>query len=230
MILKQIYLLVFTFFFSLCLSENCVAQKLPEEQLRFHKDHTENGLIFGTVSFTNSKARFNGYFPMISYISEDKKARRKNSEQIHISPQQIFKMKHNGEMEDGKTYLFVLEKVPGKYTIPGVRLFTNGGMYSRNDLINGFSIPFEVKKGEILYIGEITINEYAKEGEPVITVSDKFDRDVRGLKNRQKLINWDSAVKSALTINYGTIEKEDGNQADKEKIEDKKENEKEEDK
>ena len=140
---------------------------------------------------------------MIQYISEDKVARRKNSQQIHISPEQIFKMKHNGKMEDGKTYLFVLEKLPGKYTISSLRLFTNGGLYTKIDVVDGFLIPFEVKKGEILYLGEIIINEYRQEGEPFITINDNFERDINGLKNRQKMINWDITVKSELKIEYG---------------------------
>ncbi len=196
--LKHSFFLIITL---LLFASNGLAQRLPEEPMRFHKDYTENGLIFGTISFTNTKARYNGYFPYISCISEDKKKSRKNSGQIIIRPEQIFKMRHDGELEDGKTYLFTMEKAPGQYTLSSIRLFTNGVLgYTRTDVISGFSIPFEVKKGEILYVGEITINEYAENNGPILSIDDQFDRDVQAMKNRQKMINWDAATKSELTI------------------------------
>ncbi|WP_264520745.1 hypothetical protein [Flavobacterium sp. N1994] len=199
--LRHSLLLAILLFFTFCSSS--IAQRLPDEAepLRFHKDYTENGLIFGTITFPNEKMRFDNYSILINYITSDKKLRRKYSNNIRIDPT-MFVGKHYGELEGGKTYLFVMEKEPGEYTIPSVKftifkLFDSSPQFSN---ANGFSIPFTVNKGEITYIGEININEYALKGEPIITIEDKFERDKNAMKSRYKMVNWDAAVKSKFEL------------------------------
>jgi len=116
----------------------------------------------------------------------------------------MFISKHFGELNGGKTYLFTMEKPTGNYVISLVKLSTlKLGQYVSNDTdITGFSIPFTVNKGEITYIGEININEYAIKGEPIITLNDKFDRDKNAMKSRFTMVNWESAVKSKLELNH----------------------------
>ena len=68
---------VFLLFILFSLNSNSLAQRLPEEQLRFHRDYTENGLLFGTITFPDDKMRFDNYTFPIVYISPDKKLQRK---------------------------------------------------------------------------------------------------------------------------------------------------------
>jgi hypothetical protein len=52
-----------------------------------------------------------------------KKVSDKNSIEIPFIPEQILKMKHDGQLENGKTYLFALERRKNKYVIPGNQPF-----------------------------------------------------------------------------------------------------------
>ena len=56
----------------------------------------------------------------------------------------------------------------------------------------GFSIPYEIKKGEITYIGNITFNDYAKKGEIVVGLNNKFERDIEELKKLQPSVDWNN--------------------------------------
>ncbi|MGL2964790.1 hypothetical protein ACSVH2_13290 [Flavobacterium sp. RSB2_4_14] len=145
--------------------------------------------------------RFDNYSLLVNFITSDKKLRRKYSENIKIDPT-MFVGEHYGELEGGKTYLFVMEKEPGKYDIPYLKftifkLFDAAPSFTS---ISNFSIPFQVNKGEITYIGEIKINEYAQNNERIITLEDKFERDKNAMKNRFKMVNWDLAVNSKLEL------------------------------
>ncbi len=192
-------------FFIICFlsfSVNSIAQRLPEEQLRFHKDHTEKGLIFGTITFPEEKLRFDGIYLNLNYISDVVKIHKKFSDKIKIGPTML-KRKHNGELDNGRTYLFVMEEEPGQYEINYLRLtiFKITDHATNDTHVSGFSIPFEVKKGEIKYIGNINIDEYGSINPWMITVRDQFERDKNAMKERQKMVNWDAAIKSSLTIN-----------------------------
>ena len=188
----------------LVFSTNGIAQRLPpeDEPLRFHQGYSENGLIFGSISFPMQKLNYDGAFLQIDYISDDKKERRKNSCKIKIGPT-MFKGKHNGELDGGRTYLFVMEKKPGSYTIDWLR-FTILKVGDYNGIekdVAGFYIPFDVKKGEITYIGNITIDEYAPLSNSIINISDQFEKDKNAMKEMQKMVNWDASIKSELKIN-----------------------------
>ncbi len=179
------------------------AQRLPEEVMRFHKDHTENGLIFGSISFPREKIAYDGIKLNINYNTDDSKKRKKNSGKIKIGPTML-KARHDGELEGGKTYLFTMEKEPGQYNIPQLTLtiFKVLDHSPVEKFVTDFNIPFEVKKGEITYIGEIFIDEYLDKSAEIISVNDKFERDKNAMKNLQKMVNWESAVKSKLEITY----------------------------
>ena len=199
-LLPTIVILLFALFY---FSYSSYAQRLPEEPLRFHKDYTENGLIFGSITFPNNQMRFDNYNLLINYVTSDKKLRRKYSNKIRIDPT-MFIGKHYGELNGGKTYLFVIEQNPGQYDIPNVK-FTTFKLFDyapQYNYVTGFSIPFAVIKGEITYIGEININEYSLKGEKVISITDQFDRDKNALKEKFTMVNWNLAVKSKLELLY----------------------------
>ena len=202
--LKHNLLLLFAF---LSFSINCHAQLLPEKQIRFHKDYSQTGLVFGTLTFPEIKIRFDGYLLWLG-CKEDGKEQWKSCGKIYLTPQ-MFKKKHKGELDEGRTYLFAYEKPPGQYVISGLRLIilkvALGGTYTGPDTdITGFSIPFDVKKGQITYIGNININEYAFKGEQVVTLKDEFTKDMNAIKNIHKMVNWDIAVKSTLELNHSS--------------------------
>ena len=111
---------------------------MPYEPIVFRKETTKNGLIFGSITFPNEKAKFNGYFLKIVMNDSIKKVSDKNSIEIRFIPEQILKMKHDGQLENGKTYLFVLERREGKYIIPGINLFNNYGYSTRSTFIDRF--------------------------------------------------------------------------------------------
>lgn len=198
---------VFLLFILFSLNSHCLAQRLPEEQLRFHRDYTENGLLFGTITFPDDKMRFDNYTFPIVYISPDKKLQRKYTKNLRIDPT-MFVGKHYGELDGGRTYLFVLEKVPGLYNLSSAKftifkLFDYAPQYKN---VSTVTSNFEVNKGEIIYIGNININEYANKGERVINFEDKFERDKKAMKDLYKMVNWDLAKNMKIELNTNMFE------------------------
>jgi hypothetical protein len=185
--------------------QGIASRAMPREQITFRPQLAEGGLICGSVTFPKEKALYNGYFFMVSAVTDDRKTWRKKSKEIRINPEQIFKMKHDGELDGGLTYLFILERPAGNYTINNVRLFTNGPFVAmqRDDNMQGFSIPFEVKKGEITYVGNILYNEYLEAGQKVVEFKNNYDRDIAELKRLQPHVLWNLAENDTTrTIEY----------------------------
>ncbi len=178
------------------LVQSCAVNALSTEPMNFSKETAQNGMILGSITFPKEKARFNGYFIRITGTDSDEKKAKKNSTEIQIKPEQIFKMKHRGQLDNGLTYLFAIERPEGKYEIPSIRLFTNSGVaiLQRTDYSGSFSIPFDVKKGEITYVGNIIFNEYAEENDTLVTYKNNFERDVNGIKNLQPNVDWSKAI------------------------------------
>ena len=116
-------------------------------------------------------------------------------------------MKHAGVADDGLTYLFALETPPGPYAITSIRLFSNNGFgIIKNDVVGNFSIPFNLNKGEILYVGNIMFNEYASKNETIISYKNNFARDVESIKKGQRYIYWDGAKNDeSINISYNKI-------------------------
>ncbi|MDR6762232.1 hypothetical protein J2Y38_002443 [Flavobacterium sp. 2755] len=189
------------------------ASKLTAQQMTFNPKKTDNGLIFGSMTFPEEKAHFNGYFMLISYKSTDPKLARKYSKEVRFIPSQILKVKHKGDLDNGLTYLFAIEKPEGDYEITNIRLFTNSGIafLQRNDNVNGFLIPFKVTKGEILYVGNIRFNENAfkqsgKDAKTMVIYQNNFEKDLAGIKKAEPYVYWDAAKKDdSIQISYGEI-------------------------
>lgn len=201
--LKNAFILI-GIFFAFLVFHSCAVSGLSYEPMTFRNNHSENGLVVGSISFTNEKPRFNGYFTYFHCLDSVKKVSKANSRELQISPEQTWRAKHSGELNNGKTYLFAFERVPGKYEVSYVRQAIVGlGGATRDDYISNFSIPFEVKKGEITYIGEINLDEYhlLNTGN-IITVKDNFDRDIQAVKIKQPRVNWDLAKKSSFEIHW----------------------------
>lgn len=201
--LKNNFFLIVSILFFLFLYSpfQCNAQRLPNENYSFIKEENQNGLIFGTITFPKEIMRFDSYMLEIAYLSSDRKTQRKNSSKLIINPT-MFNKKHIGELDEGRTYLFAIEKPVGDYSICWLKLSTHKLMqYVPSETsVAGFSIPFTVKKGEITYIGNININEYATEGEEVVTIKDEFERDKSTINSLPINVNFNDAVKSDIII------------------------------
>ena len=186
--LSKLVVLTLLFSSTLFLLQSCAVSNLPSKPMTFKKETSEKGLIVGSITFPQEKAKFNGYYFRLT---------NNTSAEFQIKPAEITKLKHKGQIDDGKTYLFIIERPEGKYEIPSVRLFGNSGMIAMQstNYVGGFSIPYEVKKGEITYIGNINFNEYAEEGQQIVTLENKYSRDLDALKKLQPSIDW-SEVKN----------------------------------
>lgn len=189
--LKIISILILLMFYSFGFAQT----DLDGVPKRFHKDFAQNGLIVGSITFPKEKARFNGYFIQ---IKSDTDSKSKSITEIHISPEQFWRVRHDGHLDDKRTYLFVLELPVGSSSIVGIRLFSNSGIAILQRTYNkgGFSIPFDVKKGEITYVGNLFFNEYASENEAVVSYENNYEKDINKLKELKPLIDW------SQTVNY----------------------------
>ncbi|CAC9975775.1 hypothetical protein [Flavobacterium panici] len=191
----------------------CAVSTSTAQNLTYNPRKTDNGLIFGSLTFPAEKAKFHGYFMLISYKSTDPKLSRKYSKEVHFIPAQITRMRHKGDLDGGLTYLFAVEKPEGEYVITNIRLFTNSGfaVLQRNGNINGFSIPFKVTKGEILYVGNIQFDEVAlkndvKDIKEIIKYQNNFEKDLAGIKKAEPFVYWDAAKKDdSIQISYEEV-------------------------
>lgn len=179
---------------------NCVIaqRKISNDIVKFD-ENSNKGLIVGSITFREVNARFNSYSPKITSLTDGK------SSEFFIQPNGIMKLKHWGELQDGRTYLFAITKPPGKYEINTIR-FSNVSSFKGiviDHKSSQFSIPFEVNKGQIIYIGEIDIDEYASKKDTLIRLKDEFERDLNRMKRKDfKKINWDQTKKSDFKIIY----------------------------
>jgi hypothetical protein len=181
--------------FMLALFQGCATKPLSA-RTDFDPATSENGLIIGSITFPTVEPRFTAYHPYLQG------ADNKNSVEFIVEPETTRMIKHNGDINNGKTYLFAIERAPGSYDLNKIRVISKGYMNSTwGDEAKGFSIPVDVKKGEIVYIGEVLFNEYASDPKTVIKIADNFERDLKGLKIKQPVIDWSKAKKGPVKLN-----------------------------
>jgi hypothetical protein len=168
-------------FSTFILFQSCAVSGLPTSPMNFSKT-SEKGLLVGSVTFPTIKPNFDGYYFRLT---------NNTSKEFEINRNQ------KGQLDEGTTYLFIIELPEGVSEIPSVRLFHNSGMISGQYDVKtgGFTIPYEIKKGEITYIGNITFNDYAKRGDVTVGLENKFERDIQELKKLQPSIDW-STIKN----------------------------------
>jgi|GEM_PF-2385140 len=166
---------------------------MSSEPLRYHS--ADNGFLIGSITFPKEKANFNGYFIRVTSLDADPKIAKANSKEIQISPEQIWKLKHKGQLDEGRTYLFALERPTGKYEISSIRLFTNSALpvLQQTNYTGSFSIPFEVEKRKPTYVGNIVFNEYASKTDTLVAYRNHYKRDIEAIKKLQPTIDWDKA-------------------------------------
>lgn len=178
--LSKIITLTVVLFSTFILVQSCAVASLPSDSLNFSKT-SQKGLLVGSVTFPTDKPNFDAYFFRLT---------NNTSQEFQIDRNQ------KGQLDGGKTYLFVIERPTGVSEIPSVRLFHNSFMIAGQYDVRtgGFSIPYEIKKGEVTYIGNISFNDYAKKGEMIVGLNNTFERDIEELKKIQPRIDWSSVV------------------------------------
>lgn len=177
---------------TIMLFQSCAVPAIPEGVMRFNKSKTENGLLIGSITFLSETPKFDSYFFRLS---------GNTYEEFMITSG----AKHKGQLDEGRTYLFAIERPIGTYEIPSIRLFRNNFITAlqRTSYIDGFSIPYEIKKGEITYIGNIIFSEYAQKGAKFLTLDNNFEKDINALKELKPSVDWKNAINNEnIKIEY----------------------------
>ncbi|RDI06907.1 hypothetical protein [Flavobacterium sp. AG291] len=152
---------------------------------------SENGLAVGTITFEGDVPRNDIYRFLYKPASDDKKFVKKNEGKIEVKARNEKNDRaFTGDFADGKTYLFVIERAPGKYSFNQHTVLSGLGSMGNVNFSKTYGIPFEIKKGEITYLGELSYNDFAQPGDPRIVVYDRYDRDLAELKKKYPNIDW----------------------------------------
>lgn len=159
----------------------------------------ENGLAVGTITFEGDAPRNDIYRFFYEPAEGDSKFIKKNDGKIEIRTRVKSERAYNGDFNNSKTYLFVINRPPGKYAFTQYNYLDHIGYTGMVNNSKKFAIPFEIKRGEITYIGELAYAESAAPGSPRIFIWNRFNRDVAELKKKFSGINWSLATDKTVT-------------------------------
>lgn len=154
----------------------------------------DKGIAIATITFEGDVPVNDIYRFFYNAQSGDKKFMRQNAGKVIINGRQNKEKGFNGDFNNKKSYLVVIEREPGSYAFTQYSYLDHlgsNGMVSSSKL---FAIPFEIKKGEITYVGELDYKDLAEKGTPRIFVADYYTRDIPEFKKKYPAINWDSAI------------------------------------
>lgn len=153
---------------------------------------SEKGLAIGTITFEGDTPANDIYRFFYSPTSGDKKFTRRNSGKIMMKAGRENGRNFTGDFNDSKTYLFIIEADPGSYAFTQYNHLDHIGPMGTLTNSRKFAIPFEIKKGEIAYIGELNYKDKAEAGTPKIFVSGSFERDMAEFMRKFPGIDWSS--------------------------------------
>lgn len=160
---------------------------------------SQNGLAVGTITFESTAPKNDIYRFFYEAASGDKKFKSKNKGKITIKGRNDKnESAFSGDFASGQTYLFVIEREPGSYAFTQYNYLDHIGSNGMVSSSKEFAIPFEIKKGEITYIGELDYKDLAEKGSPRIFVADYFARDLPEFKKKYPAINWERAVNKTV--------------------------------
>ncbi|MFL9844776.1 hypothetical protein [Flavobacterium rhizosphaerae] len=154
------------------------------------------GIAVGTITFEGDIPVNDLYRFFYSPISGDKKFKKHNDGKILINGRNDGKSAFNGDFNDKKTYLIVIEGKPGTYAFTKYNYLDHIGSNGMISNSKDFEIPFEVKKGGITYIGEFTYVDKAEPGSPRIYVTDRMERDIKEFEKKYPDLDWDKVINS----------------------------------
>jgi len=155
---------------------------------------SEKGLAIGSITFVGDVPQNDIYRFFYYPASADKKFTRHNKGKIEIKGRQDDVRAFNGDFNDKKTYLFVIEREPGSYAFTEYNYLNHIGYTGMVNFSPKFSIPFDIAKGAVQYIGEFKFDQNATPGTPRIVVSDQMQRDLAEIKRKFPNIQWDAAI------------------------------------
>lgn len=160
---------------------------------------SEKGLAIGTITFEGDTPANDIYRFFYGPASGSKKFIKRNSGKVMMQSGRENGRQFTGDFNNRKTYLFVIEAEPGNYAFTHYNYLDHIGPTGMVRNSRKFAIPFEIRKGKIAYIGELTYKDKVDEGSPKIFVSGAFDRDIKEFKKKFPQINWDTTVNKTVT-------------------------------
>lgn len=164
---------------------------------------SEKGLAIGTITFESDMPKNDIYRFFYEASSDDKKFNKRSAGKIMFKARNEKNERgYNGDFNNKQTYLFVIEREPGNYAFMQYNYLDHIGPTGMVNFSKPFSIPFEIKKGEIAYIGELSFNDLAEIGTPKLVVYDRFDRDMAEFKKKLTNIDWSNTANK--TVKKGT--------------------------
>lgn len=168
---------------------SCAITALPVEPIVFANKSDRQGLVVGSVTFKDQRARFGNYLLKVISKSPDPYLAKMNTFSIKIAPEKIWKVKHVGDKDGGLTYMFIYKKPIGNYEISNFIYSGQNLVYTFLDNI-ALNEEFTVSRGEITYLGNFYIDEYASEKGITIFLRDKKKEDFNFFKNKYPDIHW----------------------------------------
>lgn len=168
------------------------------------------GFIAGTLTIIDEKPRFNAY--NLEYKTKGKKITMySNYHIIHVNAKGMgFKLKFSPDYSIGnkRVYLFVKEHKVGEYEFFNYDLFTNLGLsQSHLKSKSEFSLPFNVQKDSINYIGDFLFYPNGNENGKLFELSDKYSRDSLKFKEKYPTRNWKTLQNKTIKkgVLYGAL-------------------------
>ena len=197
--MKKIYLLLAIVALAGCSSAS--SDKVPET----FGPESETGLAIGTITFEAERPVNDIYRFFYEGTTADAKFNKRNGGKIMVKARNNDNQKEfSGDFNSGYTYLFVVEAQPGTYAFTQYNYLDRIGPTGMVSSSKTFAIPYEVKKGEITYVGELSYNDLAEPGSPRLVVTDRYGRDLEELGKKYPKIDWKKAVnKTAKAGNNG---------------------------
>ena len=153
-----------------------------------------NGLVIGTITFEGDVPVNDIYRFFYEGQTGSQKFNKRNSGKIVINGRTDRKSMFNGDFNGQKSYLFTLELGPGNYAFTSYNYLDHVGPQGMVSSSDPFAIPFEIKPGQITYMGELNYVDKAVKGTPRIFVADYFFRDLPEFKKKYPNIDWEKAV------------------------------------
>jgi|GEM_PF-1318799 len=165
---------------------------------------SETGLAVGTITFENDIPKNDIYRFFYTGTTDNEKFNKQNKGKIEIKGRNAEgESDFSGDFANGQTYLFVIERQPGTYAFNQYNYLNRIGPTGMVSPSREFAIPFEIRRGEISYIGEFSYNDLAEPGNPKLVVYNRYRRDLEQLKKKYPGIDWnlatDKTVKSGNT-------------------------------
>ncbi len=177
-------------FISTLIISSCGTKTVSSAPQNF-SESSPTGLAIGTITFEGDVPVNDIYRFFYEGQTTDKKFNRKNSGKVAISGRTDGKSALNGDFNNKKTYLFIIEAQPGSYAFTHYNYLDHIGPQGAVTDSDKFSIPFQVSAGKITYLGELDYVDKAAEGDPSIFVADYFNRDIPEFKKKYPNILWE---------------------------------------